>query len=74
MMSLLERGADVNTVESVKRSTILHCACEKGCEDIVELLLKYNADVNRKNSQGRTPLMEACKNGHKEIVKILLRR
>ena len=42
--------------------------------DVVELLIGYNADVNLTDNYGTTPLMEACKHGHLDIVKILLQK
>ncbi len=74
MICLLERGANPNTAEPVRKWTILHYACEKGSLDVVELMLKYHAEVNLKDHQGRTPLTEACRHGHSEIVELLLRR
>ena len=72
MVSLLEHGADPNTVEPREKASLLQWACENGCLDIVDLLIKYKADVNKKDSNGSTPLMSACKNGHFEVVELLL--
>ena len=38
-------------------ATALHTACKKGNVGIVRLLLEYNADVNSRDKEGRTPLM-----------------
>lgn len=40
--------------------------------DVLDLLVKYKADVNKRDSSGNTPLMLACKNGHMDIVEFLL--
>ena len=74
MAYLLERGADPNATEPINKSTILHSACEIGSTDIVELLLRYDANVHIRDIRDRTPLMEACRSGCSEIVKMLLER
>ena len=74
MVCLLEHGADPNIPEPQNKTSVLHWACERGCLETVELLIKYNADVNMKDYYGNTPLMEACKQGHLDIVKILLQK
>lgn len=62
----LELGADVN-IKSDKKCSALQIACQKvdnednQPEKYVDLLLKYGADVNSKNSHG-TALHDACYN------------
>ena len=46
MIYLLEHGADPNAVDMTTRSCLLHWACQRGCIDIVEMLIKYKADIN----------------------------
>lgn len=74
MIRLLGRGANPNTVDPTAKTTTLHSACAVGCLETVELLLKYNADVNGKDFNGVTPLLEACRNGQDKVVRLLLRR
>nr|GEW28752.1 E3 ubiquitin-protein ligase XBAT33 [Tanacetum cinerariifolium] len=50
----------------------LHFASAKGHIDIVALLLDNGADVNSRNYCGQTPLMQACRYGHWEVVQSLL--
>ena len=74
MVSLLEHGANPNTVEPVNKASVLHLASEKGCNDIVDLFIKYKANVNQQDGHGNTPLMAACKHGHLGIAQLLLQR
>merc|ERR1712194_895686 len=43
-----------------------------GFPDIVELLLDRQAELERQNLLGRTPLMLASEHGHAECVRVLL--
>ncbi|KAL1979537.1 hypothetical protein VTN96DRAFT_5584 [Rasamsonia emersonii] len=64
--------AFINAVEC-RNKTALHIATAHDREDVVELLLKYNADVNAKSDGGWTPLHNACDKGCEKIVRILLK-
>jgi ankyrin repeat protein len=55
---LLELGFDVNAVDEVDQTALEH-AIDQDCADIVALLLKYRADVNRQNCSRSTPLFLA---------------
>ena len=74
MLTLLEHGASPNCVEPVKKAPLLQWASDKGCLDIVDLLVKYKADVNKRDGDGDTPLMAACRKGHMEVVEFLLEK
>uniref|UniRef100_A0A0E0HKA7 RING-type E3 ubiquitin transferase n=1 Tax=Oryza nivara TaxID=4536 RepID=A0A0E0HKA7_ORYNI len=50
----------------------LHVAAAKGHHEIAALLLENGADVNARNIYGQTPLMQACRFGHWEVVQTLL--
>ena len=51
-------------------------ACKSGETKVVQLLLEcYNSEesgLNNRDRYGWTPFMWACKNGHKDVVKLLL--
>lgn len=73
--SLLRRGAEVND-QDVLRKTALHYGCEHKKEnlELIQALLDAGADLDKVDSTGNTPLSIACKNGHVNIVKLLLER
>lgn len=52
---LLERKANVNAATK-KGNTALHIASLAGQQDVVELLVKFGADVDCRSQNGFTPL------------------
>ncbi|CAF0845992.1 unnamed protein product [Adineta ricciae] len=68
---LCRRGADVNRGQ---RSSSLHYAACFGRASIVRILLKYGANVDLRDEDGRTPLDKARERqdeNHQEVVDIL---
>ena len=54
-------------------NTPLHVAAEGGFLEVAELLIDYgDADVDRKNIKGFTPLCEACDGEHYRMIRLLL--
>ncbi len=41
-------------------------------KEIVDILIKRDAEVNVKNKKGQTPLNNATRIGHKEIMELLI--
>uniref|UniRef100_A0A093V638 Serine/threonine-protein phosphatase 6 regulatory ankyrin repeat subunit B n=1 Tax=Talaromyces marneffei PM1 TaxID=1077442 RepID=A0A093V638_TALMA len=75
---LLRAGADVNAAGGEYGSAI-QAAGQLGRDNILDILIKNEADVNaknvgRRNPHGRTPLSLAAGNGHSLIVRQLLAR
>jgi ankyrin repeat protein len=64
---LLELGADVNAVSG----SALQTACARGKRNVVQMLLEWEADVNKLGPYGGFPLSTASSSGHKEIVHLL---
>lgn len=55
-----------------KHSTALHLAVDYELEEIVEILLKHNANVNARDKYNETPLHLSCRNSNEKITEMLL--
>ncbi len=71
---LIEHGCDVNALSQGKNcgNTALMIACWHGLEDIVGVLLEAGACVNQQDSNGFTPLMKCCIQGHAGCARRIL--
>ncbi|XP_067658334.1 ankyrin repeat domain-containing protein 50-like [Haliotis asinina] len=70
---LVREGADVSLVDE-NRNNILHVACIGGHADMVKhVLSKKVADINSRDQYGRTPVMMAAENGHRDVFDLLVR-
>ncbi|KAM3339041.1 ADP-ribosylation factor GTPase-activating protein AGD4 isoform X1 [Capsicum galapagoense] len=54
--------------------SLLHLACNGETPVMLELLLQFGADINRRDFHGRTPLQHCIGNGRHHMAKFLLRR
>eukprot|EP00899_Mesostigma_viride_P003108 jgi/Mesvir1/12799/Mv22849-RA.1 len=50
----------------------IHHAAEAGNPEVIRVLLKHGASVNKRNQFGQTPLMIACRYGKVEGARVLL--
>lgn len=66
---LLQNGVNVNAVDGDGR-TALSLAAEMGHVECAVVLLDANADVNKVNNAGLTPLHDASVNDHVEFVRV----
>lgn len=71
---LIERGADVNVIDSNCRGTALMWAVEAGATEVVRRVLEKNPVIDHKDSEGETALMYAAHRGDRQIVKMLLEK
>ncbi len=56
-ISILEKVLRVDSdIRDNLGNTIIHLACKSGYKNIVQMGLRYGADINAKNMKGRTPL------------------
>jgi len=70
---LLEQGAEVNSMNRYKKTSLL-LSVKNGHKDVVmELLACDNVNMNLKDNNGCTALMAAVMNRHEAIVELLLR-
>ena len=53
-------------------NTALHEAVAESHVDVVQVLIDAGADIEKKDSGGRTPLLLACERGCLDIVKVLV--
>ncbi|KAJ2690517.1 phosphate system positive regulatory protein pho81 [Coemansia sp. RSA 1285] len=63
--------ADTQVVKDSTDHPVLELACEKGCEDIVHLLLEAGAEMIA-NMQGVHPIHVAARSGYVGILRLLL--
>lgn len=62
------------TIANKEGLTCLHLAASQRHFNVLELLIRYNADVNMKDRKSdRTILHEACERGDMDMVKFLLK-
>lgn len=66
-----DRPEDLNLPDNAGNSPLQIAALE-GFADIVKFLLEKGADVDTRNIDKETPLIDAVENGHLEVVKLLL--
>lgn len=69
---LLEYGAETDAAYSKGHATPLHLAAFYGNEAGARLLIDWDADLERLDSNKVTPLFDAASQGHLKIVKLLL--
>ncbi|XP_076285606.1 uncharacterized protein LOC143211647 [Lasioglossum baleicum] len=70
---LLKNGADINALDNMYfRFSLLHEAVKRKQVQMVKLLINYRANVNVKNSQGETPIVNAIQNTDTKMIELLL--
>ncbi|KAL7286517.1 hypothetical protein TKK_0019253 [Trichogramma kaykai] len=69
---LLDRGANVNATTRSGKATALQRAATQGCNNVIELLLKRNANPDMQDSDGFTALHRAVMSESVGAVKLLI--
>lgn len=69
---LVNKGADVSLVDS-NDNNILQLACLSGDVETVKFVLSLNViNIDSRGKWGRTPMMEAVREGHREVLDLLM--
>ena len=68
----IDLGADINIVGYNYKLTPLHKACEYNQLECVKVLIDSGANLNLKNSIGRTPLIVAVQNQYEVCAQLLI--
>ncbi|KAK6185249.1 hypothetical protein SNE40_007523 [Patella caerulea] len=72
---LLECGEDINQVHGQREDTAFHIAIKQGNKEIVEILIRNGANLDKENARGHTPLglaLLAAGSKSNDIVKMIL--
>ena len=73
-LRLLKAGSNVNQ-RNKKGNTVLHLLCRiqevPHRKDVIDLALKFGADLGMKNNDGLTPSESAIKSGNKDLLELL---
>ncbi|XP_048257852.1 ankyrin repeat domain-containing protein 50-like [Haliotis rufescens] len=71
---LVDKGGDMSLVDK-GHENILHLACLCGQIEVVKYVLSQDiVDINCRGRKTKTPVMLAARNGHKEVVEILVKK
>ena len=74
-MLLQKEGIDINGSYNELQRNVLMYACVIGDIQLIKLILQFpDFEVNAQDFDGKTSLMFASKEGHKEVVKLLLEK
>ncbi|KAF7667081.1 hypothetical protein LDENG_00078890 [Lucifuga dentata] len=70
--ALLRAGANPNLRDPICSLTVTHDAARDGFLDTVRVLVEHGAEVNLADDHGNLPLHLAAREGHLEVVKLLM--
>lgn len=64
---------NVNVFDKKTGQTPLHQGCLEGNIELIQLLIRYGADVRLANRDGWSPLHLACYTGNEKVYKYIVR-
>ncbi|WIW00296.1 ankyrin repeat domain-containing protein [Kinneretia aquatilis] len=70
---LLAAGLTASARDPLCKATALHSAAALGQVQVVDLLLRHQAEVNAQDWRGLTPLINAVHGGHAQVIERLLK-
>merc|ERR1719334_665018 len=73
-MLLTEKWIDINASMNPDDYTMLNVAVKDNNFDMMQFLLKHNANVHQKDSKGRTPLFVAAQYNRVDFIQFLLKQ
>ncbi|XP_049646410.1 fibronectin type 3 and ankyrin repeat domains protein 1 [Suncus etruscus] len=72
---MIKDGCEVDSVDAGSGWTpLMRVSAVSGNQAVASLLIDAGADVNKRDKDGKTPLMVAVLNNHEELVQLLLDR
>lgn len=69
---LIKNNSNLNIIDKEEKCTPLHMAIYNENIKVAKLLIKYGVDLTLKDKDGLTPLDASIKDGHKDIVILLV--
>ena len=72
MTRLIRAGADLNLQDKYRLWTALHCAADKGHNEVLTTLILSGADLDIRNKDGNTALHSATNRGQTEVIATLV--
>ena len=70
---LLKKGAEIEATDD-EGATAFHYAARDNCFDVMEILIKHEANCAAKNITDNTPLHLAAKHGHFDVCQTLIEK
>lgn len=68
---LVEKGADVNDANNMKKFSPLHLLVNNGTKKIINIVWKADANADSKDSYGRSPIYYGLSNNNLDAIEVL---
>ena len=70
--ALIKAGADIHATDYNDNTVLISCNADKCSAEMAKLLIDAGVDVNARNNEGRTALMNAAQYGNAEAVDVMI--